>query len=240
MLVEHYKDDLPAAEALLREVAANPKLDKASVGALYVDYELGNLYDVTSRPEKAAACFARVVLALDDKANAKLSNADLARFLGDDAAAAYHRFGRVFFGAGKVDLAIRAFLRGLVYDPDDPALILAITEAYDVAGKPAEALVYLEKFIDRQPSGRESYDLLAKILVSLKRDKEIIPGSRSTPRRTPRTSRSSTPWPTATSSPASPRRPGRSTTASSPSSATRRPSPTSSPSSSRSGRPRSS
>ena len=175
MLVEHYKDDLPAAEAMLKEAAGNPKLDKASVGALYVEYELGNLYEATARLDKAAACFARVVEALDEKANARLSNSDLARFLGDDAAAAYHRFGRVFFQAKKVDLAIKAFLRGLVYDPDDPALILALSEVYDISGRPADALVYVEKFLTRQPPGRESYDLLARILVSLKREKEIIP-----------------------------------------------------------------
>jgi len=175
MLVEHYKDDLPAAEAMLAEAAGNPKLDKASVGALYIEYELGNVYEATLRVEKAAACFARVVDALDEKANARLSNTDLARFLGDDAAQAYHRFGRVFFQARKVDLAIKAFRRGLVYDPDDPSLILALSETFDRSGRPADALIYVEKFLKRQPPGRESYDLLAKILVSLKREKEIIP-----------------------------------------------------------------
>ena len=98
MLVEHYKDDLPAAEALLRETAANPKLDKNSVGALYVEYELGNLYDATSRPEKAAACFSKVVDWRSTRRRTPGSTTPSSPcFLGDDAAAAYHRFGRVFF-----------------------------------------------------------------------------------------------------------------------------------------------
>ncbi len=56
----------------------------------------------------------------------------------------------------------------------------------------------VEKFIQRQPQGRETYDLLAKILITLKRENEIIPGSKSTPPTTPRTSRSSMPWPSGT------------------------------------------
>jgi len=175
MLVEHHKDDLPAAESMLKEAAGNPKLDKNSVGALYIEYELGNLYEATRRIDKAATSFARVVEALDDKANARLSNVDLARFLGDDAAQAYHHFGQVFFQARKVDLAIRAFQRGLVYDPDDPSLILALGVTFVQTGRPADALVYVEKFLKRQPPGRETYDLLARILVALKRENEIIP-----------------------------------------------------------------
>ena len=41
LLVGHYKEDPPAAEALLNEVAKNPKLVKNSVGALYVEYRAG-------------------------------------------------------------------------------------------------------------------------------------------------------------------------------------------------------
>ncbi len=175
LLINHYKDDQAAAEALLTEVASNPKLDKNSVGALYVDYELGNLYEATLRMDKAATAFAKVVDALDDKTNARIKPSDLKRFLGNDEAQAYLRFGRVFKQANKVDLAINAFRRGLVYEPDDPLLLLYLSQTYQEAGRAEEALACVERFIRRQPRGRETYDLLAKILTSLKREAEIIP-----------------------------------------------------------------
>ncbi len=175
LLTDHYKDDLPAAEAMLKEVATNPKLDRNSVGGLYVEFELGNIYEITLRFDKAAAAFAKVVDALDEKSNARLSPADLRRFLGADEAQTYLRFGRVFLQAKKTDLAIKALKRGLVYEPDEPLLLLSLSQTYQEAGRGEEALIYVEKFLKRQPRGRETYDLLVKILTALKREGEIIP-----------------------------------------------------------------
>ena len=116
-----------------------------------------------------------MVEALDDKSNVRLSPAELRRFLGTDEAQAYLRFGRVFLQAKKTDLAIKAFQRGLVYDPDEPLLLLFLSQTYLEAGRADEALAFVERFLKRQPRGRETYDLLAKILTSLKREDEIIP-----------------------------------------------------------------
>ena len=175
LLVEHYKDDLPGAEAFLKAAQNNPKLDKASTGALYLDLELGNLYEGTARLDQAAAAFARVVEALDDRENARLAPSELRRFLGPDEGQAYLRFGRVFLQAKQYDLAIRAFRRGLEYDGDEPQILLYLAQAYQEAGKNEEALATIEKFIRRQPQGRETYDLLARILTRMNRAGEIIP-----------------------------------------------------------------
>ena len=174
-LVKHFKDDPAAAEVLLKDVAKNPKLDKKSAGALYVEFELGDIYETSLQFEKAADAFAKVVDALDDKSNNRLAPSELRRFLGNDEAQAYLRFGRVFLQANKTDLAIKAFQRGLVYDPDEVSLLLFLSQTYLKAGKGVEALSYVERFLKRQPGGRETYDLLAKILTALKREKEIIP-----------------------------------------------------------------
>jgi tetratricopeptide (TPR) repeat protein len=175
LLIKHYKDDPAAAEALLNDLAKNPKLVKNSTGALYVDFELGNLYEASLQFDKAAESLAKVVDALDDNSNVKLTPSDLRRFLGTDEAQAYLRFGRVFLQAKKNDAAIKAFRRGLVYDPDEPLLLLFLSQTYLEAGKAEEALAFVERFLKRQPRGRETYDLLAKILTSLKREGEIIP-----------------------------------------------------------------
>ena len=175
LLVDHYKDDIPAAEAFLKSTLNNPKLEKTSTGALYLEFELGNIYEGTSRFDQAAAAFAKVVEALDEKSNARLSPSALRRFLGADEGQAYLRFGRVFLQARKYELAIRAFRRGLDYDDEEPQILLYLSQAYQEAGRNEEALNTIEKFLKRQPRGRETYDLLAKILITLKRGNEIIP-----------------------------------------------------------------
>ena len=175
LLVDHYKDDAPAAETFLKNALKNPKLDKASTGTLYIEFELGNLYEGTNRFDQAARAFAKIMDALDEKSNARLSPSELRRFLGPDEGQAYLRFGRVFQQAKKYDLAIRAFRRGLVYDNDEPLLLLYLSQTYQEAGRNEEALTTVEKFLKRQPRGRETYDTLVKILIGLKRENEIIP-----------------------------------------------------------------
>ncbi len=175
LLVAHYKDDPTAAETFLKEASINPKLDKRSAGALFVEFQLGTIYESSLRFDKAAAAFAKVFDALDDKSQARLTPSELRRFLGNDEAQAYLRFGRVFLQAKQIDRAIKSFQRGLVYDPDEPLLLIFLSTTFQEAGRGDEALAFVERFLKRQPRGRESYDLLAKILTSLKREKEIIP-----------------------------------------------------------------
>ena len=177
-LVEYYKTrkhDAAKAESLLAEVLANPKLDKASPGALLLQFELAKLYAEMQRFDKAADALAKVVEALDDKAANKLSPADQKRILGFDEADAYLQFGLIFTAAKRRDLAIRSFQRGLVYDEDNPQLPLLLAAAYLEDNRGEEALALVERYLKRQPQGRQVYDLLAQILINLKREKEIIP-----------------------------------------------------------------
>jgi len=172
------KHDVAAAEALLRGVLDNPKLDKDSPGALLARLELGKLYwNKLQQVDRAADEFAKVVEALDEKAANQLTPADQKRILGgeDAAAATYLDFGVVFLAAKKYDLAIKAFRRGLVYDEDDPQLPLRLAETLLETGKAEEALELVGNFLNRQPQGAEGYDLLAKILTKLHRENEITP-----------------------------------------------------------------
>ena len=175
LLIDHYKDDPQGAEALLKTALSNPKLNKSSPGALFLEFELGNIYETTLRFDQAADSFLKIVDALDEKSNARLSPSELRRFLGNDEGQAYLHFGRVFLQARKYDQAIRAFRRGLVYDTDEPLLLLYLSQAFQEAGRNEEALATIERFLQRQPRGRETYDLLVKILVKLKREGEVIP-----------------------------------------------------------------
>jgi tetratricopeptide (TPR) repeat protein len=177
MLEYHLRKNDPAgAEALLKSILDNPKLSRNSAGYLFAERSLGELYATRLRqPEKAADAFARVVEGLDEKAASRLSPGDQRRILGTDEADAYARFGIVFNEVQRHDLAIRAFQRGLAYDPDHAEIPRLLAETYLKAGRPEQALNALEPFLKRQPQGREPYELLTEILKTLKREEEILP-----------------------------------------------------------------
>jgi len=176
-LVDYYKKNDPAsAEGLLNEVLANPKLDAHSPGRLLSEFELGKLYSGRLRQiDKAADAFGKVLTALDDKSANRLTPVDLARVLGDDPSAAYLEFGRVFIEARKYDLAIKALERGMVYDEDNPTISLALAETLLKLNKGDRALSLVERHIERQTFLVEPYELLAKVLKALNREKEITP-----------------------------------------------------------------
>lgn len=177
-LVEFYtrRNDAAGAEGVLRTTLENPRLDRHSAGYLLIERYLGELYaGRLSQPEKAADAFARVVEGLDEKAANKLTPADQRRILGADEASAYARFGEVFLATKRYDLAIRAFRRGLAYDPGHEELPRLLARALLKAGQPEPALATLEPLLKRQPQGREPYELLAEVLAALNRGDEILP-----------------------------------------------------------------
>jgi tetratricopeptide (TPR) repeat protein len=180
-IVSHFtqKGDAAGAEqavSVLNAVLANPKLEAHAAGRLFADFELGSLYALRLRqPGKAAEALARVLDALDEKSANRLSPRDQRRVLGDDPAESYLEFGRVFLQAGRDELAVKAFERGLVYNPDHPELPLRLADTLLKLGKGEEALGLVERFLKRQPQGAEGYELLAKVLTALKRGNEITP-----------------------------------------------------------------
>ena len=183
LLVSHYlerKNDPVAAEALLRRVGSNPKLDKSSPGYYLVQRDLGDINaDLLNKPNEAADAYAKLMDALDDRAANNLSPQDLARILqGSEPPAhadAYVKFGDTFLKAKRFDDAIRAFRRGLIYKADHAVLPRLLAESLFKSGKAEDALAVLEPFLKKQPIGSEPYELLADLLTSLGRDKEILP-----------------------------------------------------------------
>ena len=184
-LVDYYKKNDPAAaEGLLNEVLANPKLDAHAPGRLLADFELGKLYSGRLRQiDKAADAYAKVLAALDDKSANGLSPVDLARVLGEDPSMAYHEFGAIFNAAGRYELAVKALERGLVYDEDNSAISLALADTLLKLNRGDQALALVERHIERQTPLVETYELLAKVLKALKREKEITPRLEAAARR---------------------------------------------------------
>jgi tetratricopeptide (TPR) repeat protein len=185
-LVDFYtqRNDAAGAEALLREVLANPKLGAHAPGRLVAQFELGKLYSTRLKQlDKAAEAFAQVIAALEDRSANRLSAADLARVLGSDPAAAYRNFGVIFLAAKRDDLAVRAFERGLLYDEENSQIALVLAETLLRLNQGPRALALVERAIKRQPQGVEAYELLAKVLTALKRPEEITPRLEEAARR---------------------------------------------------------
>ncbi len=170
------KKDPKAAAAFLENLSKNEKLDPNSAGAILANRILGDIEaEFLAAPDKAAAAYAKVVDALDEKAASRISPNDMRRILRDNEAESYLRFGEVFLRAKQFDNAVRAFQRGLTIDPENSQIPRFLADALLKAGKPAQALAAMDDYLRRQPQGREPYELLAEILHTLGRDPEITP-----------------------------------------------------------------
>ena len=168
----------------MNEVLANPKLDAHAPARLLAEFELGQLYSGRlHQTDKAADAFAKVLDALDDKSANRLSPSDQFRVLGDSPAIAYLSFGQVFLAAKRLELAVRAFERALVYEEDNPQISLALAETLLKLNKGDQALALVDRNIERQTSFMEAYELLAKVLKALNREKDITPRLEAAARR---------------------------------------------------------
>ncbi len=184
-LVEYYrKNDPPGAEALLNEVLANPKLEEHAPGRLLAQYELGRLYSGRlHQTDKAADAFAKVLEGLDDKSANRLSPTDQFRILGNSPSMAYFNFGAVFLAAKRNDLAVKALERGLVYDEDNTQISLLLADTLLKLNRGQQALALVNHHIERQTPFVEAYELMARVLKALNREKEITPRLETAARR---------------------------------------------------------
>jgi tetratricopeptide (TPR) repeat protein len=176
-LVEYYrKNDPPGAEAILNGVLTNPKLDRHAPGRLLAQYELGRLYSGRlHQTEKAADAFAKVLEGLDDKSANRLTPTDQFRILGNNPAMAYFNFGMVFLAAQRNELAVKALEHGMVYDEDNTQISLLLADTLLKLTRGQQALALVDRHIERQTPFVEAYELLARVLKALNREKEITP-----------------------------------------------------------------
>jgi tetratricopeptide (TPR) repeat protein len=184
-LVEYYrKNDPPGAEVLLNGVLANPKLDQHAPARLLAQFELGRLYSGRlHQTEKAADAFAKVLEGLDDKSANRLTPTDQFRILGNNPAMAYFNFGMVFLAAKRNELAVKALEHGMVYDEDNTQISLLLADTLLKLNRGEQALALVDRHIERQTPFVEAYELLARVLKSLNREKEITPRLEAAARR---------------------------------------------------------
>lgn len=138
--------------------------------------EMGRLYHLLERYDKAAASFDRG-LALLDRAGDKGLDERVRKLILGDAAATYGLIGESYLLAGQFDKAAAAFRKGHEAAPDKGRLAYQLARIDARNGKPAAALDKLEgAFREGLPDdGLGPYRLLAEVLVKLDREKELLP-----------------------------------------------------------------
>ena len=104
----------------------------------------------------------KVLEGLDDKSANRLSPSEQNRILGNDPAQTYLGLGMVFIVAKRNELAVKALERGLVYDEDNSQISLLLAETLVKLSKGEQALALVERFIERQTSFVEAYELLGQ------------------------------------------------------------------------------
>jgi tetratricopeptide (TPR) repeat protein len=184
-LVEYYRRTDPGgAVSILNEVLANPKLEAHAFGRLLAQYELGRLYSGRlHQTDKAADAFAKVVEELDDKSANRLTPVEVFRILGNSPATAYFNFATVFLAAKRDELAVKALEHGLVYDEDNTQISLILADTLLKLNRGEQALQLVDRHIERQTPFVEAYELLARVLKALNREKEITPRLEAAARR---------------------------------------------------------
>ncbi len=185
-LVEYYRrNDPAAAESILYGGPGEPEARSACVRAVAgpvrawpVVFRAGFI-----KPEKAADSFAKVLEGLDDKSANRLTPAEQFRILGNNPAMAYFNFAMVFLAAKRNELAVKALEHGLVYDDDNTQISLLLADTLLKLNRGQQALALVDRHIERQTPFVEAYELLARVLKALNREKEITPRLEAAARR---------------------------------------------------------
>ena len=171
--------DWPRALRLFEKADAAGKTAKPTADDVMLWMEIGRLYHVTEKHDKAADAFARVIEArehpeqfgLDDKAQKTL--------LGEPGPA-WNMIGESFLLADRIPQAASAFAKAHRAAPNKGLLSYQLARIDARTGKPDQALEKLQAgFQARVPGeGEAPYRLLAEVLRTLHRENELIRGWR--------------------------------------------------------------
>lgn len=139
-------------------------------------HDLGTLYEQLKAPEKAAEAFAGAAKIIDHPEVLALALRADPQGLALRAAELYERIGRLHLQAKQPEKAIAAFEMAQKMSPATaPRLNLYLAQIQAEQKKPAEALTYLDRYLQLQPTSLEPYELKLELLRQLQREREIIP-----------------------------------------------------------------
>lgn len=168
--------DWQAAIQLYERALASHSPSKESASYVILRMQMGRLYHLLGKYDKAADCFTLVVEALENPARYSLDDATTKVILGD-AAPTYSLIGESFFEAGRLAAAEAAFRKAEKIQPNPPLLSYRLGRIDLRNGKPQAALEKLQPYLDAHltDEGIDPYETLAAALKALNRTAELVP-----------------------------------------------------------------
>ncbi len=169
------KGDWTSAAVLYEKAVAVRKNAKQSAADVFLRMEMGRLYLLMEKYERAAECFAHVVNAVEHPDEFAL-DAHLSKALLDDPGRTYQLMGECFLAADRPEDARAAFQKAEEHSLGNAMRQYNLARVNAQTGKPAEALEALEACFAERLSGQGTapYETLADVLEKLGKKDELI------------------------------------------------------------------
>jgi len=137
---------------------------------------LGQMYMLTSQPEKAAEQFLVVMAALDEQAQPPLDPPLRAAILGKEPGRTYELFGDALLAAGRVAEAERAFQAAQRLSPQEGLHAYNMARVLHARQEIQAAYEALQPYFETRQSSRGlgPYELLKNLLTALGRADELV------------------------------------------------------------------
>lgn len=142
-------------------------------------YDRGVLHEELRQLAEAEAAFTEAVRLLERPEMIMESGPFNREQINAEAARTYERIGKVCIQAGHPDRAETAFRKAQAKDPvHAERLNFNLAEVCRALKKPADALQYLDRYLQEQPPGTEAYEMRIELLKQLGREADILPSLR--------------------------------------------------------------
>ncbi len=163
------------AVAMYEKAIAVRKKAKQTPADLLLQMEMGRLYHLADQYDKAAACFAIIVQALDDPKKYGLDE-EVRKVLLGEPGPTYNLIGECFLLANRPNEAIQAFEKAHALAPNHGLLGYNLARVDAKTGKPDQALTRLQVYFNQHltTEGVAPYRLLAEVLASLGKKGELL------------------------------------------------------------------
>jgi len=158
-------------ELLLKQLEGEPE---STTEVILVQMEMGRLYFLAGKLDKAAGAFAKVDTALENPAQFGLDKMTEEALRGD-AALTYQLFAESYLAAGELDKAERAFRKVHDVKPNRGLLGYRLARVAAARDNSAAALDLLRDYFGEKldTEGLEPYELLAQLLTDLNQKESI-------------------------------------------------------------------
>ena len=165
---------LDDATKMLAQGLASKSLDRRSPRYVLYVKTLATMCEAMGEVKQAAKWYGELAKVLAAPQAYRLTRQQR-RLLLSRPSHQYEHIGTVFLRAERYDDAVRCFRQAQAAAPGRVDLMFRLAEVHFARGDHAKALVECERYLAKKPIGSRGYRLLDRILIALKREKELLP-----------------------------------------------------------------